>query len=87
MNFKDPPPGAMFNEDWFTEEEVAELRRKRLQPFTLGDFLSLKIPPREMLLAPVLPEKGLAMMYAVRGTGKTLVALGIAMRLPPAPHS
>jgi putative DNA primase/helicase len=28
-------------------------------------------------LDPILPEKGLAMLYAVRGTGKTHVALGI----------
>jgi RecA-family ATPase len=31
-----------------------------------------------MILGPILPEKGLAMLYAARGTGKTLVALGIA---------
>ena len=30
-----------------------------------------------MLLDPILPEKGLAMLYASRGTGKTHVALGI----------
>ena len=30
-----------------------------------------------MLLDPILPEKGLAMLYAARGTGKTHVALGI----------
>jgi putative DNA primase/helicase len=30
-----------------------------------------------MILDPIIPEKGLAMLYAARGTGKTLVALGI----------
>jgi putative DNA primase/helicase len=30
-----------------------------------------------MILDPIIPEKGLAMLYAVRGTGKTHVALGI----------
>jgi putative DNA primase/helicase len=49
----------------------------RLRPLKLTEFLSLEIKPREMLLDPILPEKGLVMLYAARGTGKTLVALGI----------
>ena len=31
-----------------------------------------------MLLDPIIPEKGLAMLYASRGTGKTHIALGVA---------
>ena len=31
-----------------------------------------------MVLEPIIPEKGLVMLYATRGTGKTHVALGIA---------
>ncbi len=69
--------------------ENAELDRKianidgrpvslKLKPLELSEFLALNIPPREMLLAPILPEKGLAMLYAARGVGKTRVALGIA---------
>src|SRR5262249_48443695 len=50
----------------------------RLQPLNLESFLSLAIKPREMILNPIIPEKGLAMLYASRGTGKTHVALGIA---------
>lgn len=53
-------------------------RRSRLQPHTLSEFLKLEIKPREMLLDPIIPEKGLAMIYASRGTGKTHIALGIA---------
>jgi hypothetical protein len=49
----------------------------RLRPLDLKSFLQLSIKTREMLLDPVLPEKGLAMLYAARGTGKTHVALGI----------
>jgi putative DNA primase/helicase len=52
--------------------------KPRLQPITLSSFFSLAIKPREMLLNPIIPEKGLAMVYASRGTGKTHVALGIA---------
>jgi putative DNA primase/helicase len=48
-------------------------------PVGLQDFLSLGIPPREMLLAPILPEKSLSMLYAPRGIGKTLLALSIGL--------
>ena len=48
----------------------------RLRPFCIHDLLILDIPPREMLLDPIIPEKGLAMVYATRGTGKTHLACG-----------
>jgi putative DNA primase/helicase len=51
--------------------------RPRLYPLTLVELFALTIKPREMILDPIIPEKGLAMLYAVRGTGKTHVALGI----------
>lgn len=50
----------------------------RLRPLTVADFLSKNIKPREMILDPIIPEKGTAMLYAARGTGKTHIALGIA---------
>jgi putative DNA primase/helicase len=51
---------------------------QRLRPVELDEFLSLKIPPRKKLLTPILPEKGLVMLYAGRGIGKTHIAHGIA---------
>lgn len=48
------------------------------QPIGLADFLAMEIPPRKLLLAPWLPEKGLAMIAAPRGIGKTHVALNVA---------
>jgi hypothetical protein len=42
----------------------------------------LDIKPRGMVLEPIIPEKGLVMLYAARGTGKTYVALGIAYAPP-----
>jgi putative DNA primase/helicase len=51
---------------------------RRLLAVNIGDFLSMDIPPREMVLAPVLPSQGLALLYAARGVGKTFVGLGIA---------
>jgi AAA domain len=45
---------------------------------SIAELLEREIKPREMLLAPILPEQGLAMLYAYRGIGKTFIALGIA---------
>jgi putative DNA primase/helicase len=42
---------------------------------TAADFLRLKLPPRQKIIAPWLPEKGLAMIYSPRGVGKTLLGM------------
>jgi putative DNA primase/helicase len=49
------------------------------QPIGFNDFLALNVPPREMLLNPILPERSLAMLYAPRGVGKTLLSLSIGL--------
>lgn len=41
-------------------------------------MFDLELPERKMILDPILPEKGLAMLYASRGIGKTLLACGIS---------
>lgn len=55
----------------------------RPQPTTISAItatalLAAKIPERRLILAPWLPEKGLAMIYAPRGVGKTFLALSTA---------
>jgi putative DNA primase/helicase len=50
----------------------------RLWPLSAAEFLELELPAREMVLGPWLPEKGLALIHAFRGIGKTHLALGIA---------
>lgn len=45
---------------------------------TASDLLAAKIPERRLLIAPWLPERGLAMIYAPRGLGKTFLALSTA---------
>src|SRR5271166_4626139 len=50
-----------------------------LQAVGFNDFLRLDIPAREMLLNPILPERSLAMLYAPRGVGKTLLSLSIGL--------
>ncbi|MDX2349916.1 MAG: AAA family ATPase [Porticoccus sp.] len=44
---------------------------------TLGQFLEIDIPERKFLLAPWLPEQGLAMVCAPRGIGKTFFGLTV----------
>jgi putative DNA primase/helicase len=50
-----------------------------LKPIGFNDFLKLNVPSREMLLDPILPERSLAMLYAPRGVGKTLLSLSIGL--------
>lgn len=49
-----------------------------IRPVTLDDFLQRKFPPRDMLLGPWLPTKGLALVFSPRGIGKTHFGLGVA---------
>jgi putative DNA primase/helicase len=58
---------------------ATEQARPPFQAVGLNDFLTLDIPPREMLLAPILPERSLAMLYAPRGLGKSWLALSIGL--------
>jgi putative DNA primase/helicase len=53
--------------------------QRSLRAVKAGDFLCIEIKPREMLLEPILPVQGLAMLHAKRGVGKTHIALGIAV--------
>jgi len=55
--------------------------RTPLQALGINDFLNLDIPPREMLLDPILPERSLAMLYAPRGLGKSWLALSIGVTI------
>jgi putative DNA primase/helicase len=48
-----------------------------LRPLNLSEFLGLQLPPRRLMLAPWLREKGTAMIYSPRGVGKTMLALSV----------
>jgi hypothetical protein len=56
-----------------------QIERCSLSAVAIGDFLSLQIPPRKHLLAPVLPEQGLMMIHGPRGLGKTHLTVGICV--------
>jgi hypothetical protein len=51
---------------------------KGLKSLNSEELLSTRFPPRSLILKPWLPEKGLAMIFAPRGVGKTWVALSVA---------
>jgi len=46
-----------------------------IRPLTAAQFLRLALPPREKIIAPWLPEKGLVMIYSPRGIGKTFLGM------------
>jgi AAA domain len=49
-----------------------------LKPISAHELLAMELPPRDLILAPWLPEKGLTMIYGPRGIGKTHLVLGCA---------
>ncbi|MDR0968562.1 MAG: AAA family ATPase [Holosporaceae bacterium] len=51
----------------------------RLIVYNVEDFLSLDLPPRELIVDPIIPTQGVTMLYSKRGVGKTFVALTIAV--------
>lgn len=77
-----PSPEALEVErgiiDVAPEPQAKEAPEPRFEVLSAVDFLRMPIPERGMLLAPWLPEKGMCMLYAPRGVGKTWVALGIS---------
>ncbi len=55
-----------------TEDELP-----RLRPLSVAEFLQLELPPREVIVEPFLPRKGLMLLHAYRGVGKTHLSLAI----------
>lgn len=53
-------------------------QRPPLKVFTQEQICRMAFPPREHVVYPILREKGLAMLYAFRGMGKTFLAHEIA---------
>lgn len=55
-----------------------EFKPPPLRVVSAADLLAMDFPPRHNLLSPWLPQQGLAMVYAMRGIGKTHLSLGVA---------
>lgn len=68
--------GAILPASGFTMTEPGS--KPALRTFNVEMLLRTEFPPRELVLAPWLPAKGLAMIYGPRGIGKTHLSLGIA---------
>ena len=74
-----------FFKDWLPRSQVtARLAltnepRQPLLPIGFYEFLDLSVPPREMLLDPILPERSLSMLYAPRGVGKSWLGLSVGL--------
>ena len=50
-----------------------------MHSITAAEFVSLEVPPRRYIFDPILPERGLAEIYAKSGVGKTTFALNLAV--------
>jgi len=63
-----------------TEHEFEEQSNVR-QVIAVGikEFLQMQFPPRENILTPWLPTQGLGLIYGLRGIGKTMFAMWIAV--------
>ena len=58
---------------------VTPISKSTITALTISDFLTLELPERSFLLNPIIPQQGLALLYAPRGLGKTYAALSIAL--------
>jgi putative DNA primase/helicase len=58
--------------------EILSAAPPQLRPLTAEEFLMLDLPPREMIIRPWMPQKGLVMIYSKRGIGKTHFGLAAA---------
>ena len=59
-------------------KDQVQLKKPRLKPVNIGDFLQLQLPPKKTILSPWLKEKELVQIAAERGLGKTWFALSMA---------
>jgi putative DNA primase/helicase len=76
-----PAAGELPEEPLSVDVPLTEARTATppaIRALRLDEFLKLNVKPRVQLLAPILPEKGLAMLYAPRGMDKTFLGLAIA---------
>lgn len=72
-------------EDWTVKQAMAFIEchstdniKSSLTVVTISEFLSMTLEQPEMIMHPIIPKQGVAMVYAFRGIGKTYIALGIA---------
>jgi hypothetical protein len=69
--------GSCAPETFGWSEQRFDPLKPKLVVVNLADFAAEALPQRQYVLAPILPERGLTMLYAPRGVGKTQVAFNI----------
>lgn len=52
--------------------------QQTIKALNFEELMLLRMPPREYVLSPILPVKGLMMVHAPRGTGKTWFVMSLA---------
>lgn len=70
-----PPPHPRY--DWEIESDTESTGG--LIVYGADEFVALNLPEREYILEPFFRQKNVGMLFANRGTGKTLVAMGMAL--------
>jgi hypothetical protein len=58
--------------------QYAPAYQREIKVLNGEELLTTQFPPRNTMMSPWLPDKGLAMIFAERGIGKTWIALSIA---------
>ncbi len=71
--------GLEYVRSQIADRKYLSIKRKTLKCLDIEELLTLEIPPRGHILYPVIPEQGLAMLFAARGIGKTWTSLTIAI--------
>jgi RecA-family ATPase len=66
--------GSAHDDRW---AQMPEDENLNFETVTLAGLLRETLPRRELILAPIIPVRGLAMLFAGRGTGKTHVGMGM----------
>ena len=61
-----------------SDNQLPKRRKRTLNLIPIGELLVKKYEEREKILSPWLPTKGITMVYASRGVGKTYFALHVA---------
>jgi hypothetical protein len=79
----DYDPGPL-PEDEREERTETAANAKSLRVVGADEFASREFPPREMILSPYIEEKSIGLFYAPRGTGKTIVGVGVSMAVSSA---
>jgi DNA-directed RNA polymerase specialized sigma24 family protein len=74
---QDPHPDPDDSGESYRQQSARDEQGTRLAPITLDALLCMPIPPREYLIEFLIHVRGLVMIYAWRGIGKTWFALAL----------